>query len=82
MTTTYDNNNRGVLFSERDRKTKDTDPDYAGKLNVDGVEHWLHAWVKTSKKTGQKFLSLSVRAKATPPSGGFAKRDVEDEIIF
>jgi hypothetical protein len=32
-------------------------------LNVGGTEYNLSAWIKESKKTGDKFLSLSVEAK-------------------
>ena len=62
MPETFDNTNRGVLFNERDRKTKDTDRDYGGNINIEGREFWLSAWVKTSKK-GTMFLSLSIRPK-------------------
>jgi len=66
----YDNRNRGVLFSERDKKTKDDDRDYSGSINIEGREFWLSAWVKTSKKTGAKFLSLSVKPKEANSGGG------------
>jgi hypothetical protein len=56
----YDNTNRGTL-GKNQRKEKDTHPEYAGKINVDGVDYWLSAWVKEGP-TG-KFFSLSVRRK-------------------
>jgi hypothetical protein len=79
----FDNTNRGVLFSERDKKTKDDDRDYSGSLNVDGTEYWLSAWIKTSK-AGNKFLSLSVKPKQETTSSGGAsrKRDMDDSIPF
>ena len=52
--TTFDNTNRGVLFSERDKKTKDDDRDYSGSINIGGREFWLSAWIRVPKK-GQKF---------------------------
>jgi hypothetical protein len=61
--TTYDNTNRGVLFSERDKKTKDDDRDYGGSINIEGREFWLSGWVKTSKK-GNKFLSVKPKIEA------------------
>jgi hypothetical protein len=73
--TTYDNTNRGVLFSERDKKSKDDDRDYAGTINIDGAEYWLSAWIKTSK-AGNKFLSL------TSSGGASRKRDMDDSIPF
>jgi len=57
----YDNNMRGVLF-KNDRKEKDTHPDYKGQSEVNGVEYWLSAWIKTDKN-GNKFMSLSFQAK-------------------
>ena len=82
--TDYDNTNRGVLFSERDKKTKDDDRDYSGSINIHGTEYWLSGWIKTSKKTGGKFLSLSVKPKQekTPTPATARKRDMDDEIPF
>ena len=54
----YDENNRGVLFKNH-RKENDRHPDYRGKINVDGVEKEISAWIKTSKKGG-KFMSIAV----------------------
>jgi hypothetical protein len=56
----YDNTNRGTL-GKNQRKEKDTHPEYAGKINVAGVDYWLSAWIKEGP-TG-KFFSLSVRPK-------------------
>jgi uncharacterized protein (DUF736 family) len=58
----YDDRDRGALF-RNDRKEDDNDPDYRGTLNVGGVEHWLNAWLRTSAKTGRKYMSLSVKPK-------------------
>ena len=59
----FDNTNRGSLFSNKDKKVKDTDPDFTGSINVNGAEFRLNGWRKTAKKIGQSFLSLSVRPK-------------------
>lgn len=58
----YDNNNRGVLFKNI-KKEADSHADYQGNINIEGVEYWLNAWLKTSTKTGDKFMSLSVKPK-------------------
>jgi uncharacterized protein (DUF736 family) len=58
----YDNTNRGALF-KNDDKQNDNHPDYKGSINVNGTDLWISAWLKTSEKTGKKFLSLSVKAK-------------------
>lgn len=60
--TTYDETNRGALFSNKEHKTSDKAPDYKGSINIDGVEYWLSSWIKTSKQ-GNKFMSLSVQPK-------------------
>lgn len=60
----YDNTNSGALFLN-DRKEADKHPDYRGTINVDGVEYWINAWVKTSKK-GDEFFSLAVKPKEQP----------------
>lgn len=54
----YDNTNRGTLF-KNDKKETDKQPDYKGKINVNGKDFYLSAWIKTSKD-GKKFMSLSV----------------------
>ena len=53
----YDNTNRGAIF--KNEKTKDTQPDYTGKLNVGGREFRVASWIKQSKQ-GTNFMSLSV----------------------
>jgi hypothetical protein len=63
---------------------KDEDRDYGGSINVDGAEFWLSAWIKTSKKTGQKFMSLSVKPKQpkAAPSVGSSMPAFDDAIPF
>jgi hypothetical protein len=56
----YDNTNRGTMSRNR-RKELDTHPDFAGSINIEGVEYWLNGWVKDGKNG--KFFSLSVRPK-------------------
>jgi hypothetical protein len=63
--TEYSNELRGVLF-KNDRKEKDTHPDYKGSAEIEGVEYWLSAWIKTSTKG--KFMSLSFKAKDEAPT--------------
>ena len=62
----YDNSNRGAIF-KNDDKQQDNHPDYKGSLNVNGVDLWVSGWIKTSEKTGKKFLSLSVKPKDAAP---------------
>ena len=83
----YDNSNRGAIFRNED-KQQDNHPDYKGSLNVNGVDLWVSGWLKTSDKTGKKFLSLSVKPKdaapvkqaSKPKSSGFD--DMNDDVPF
>ena len=65
----FDDANRGALFSNKERKKSDGDADYSGTINVNGDEFWLNGWAKVSKKTGVKYLSLSIRAKEEAKPG-------------
>ena len=56
----YDNNMHGALFDGDPQK--DTDPDMRGQCEVDGVEYWVAAWWKKSKKVGD-FLSFALTPK-------------------
>jgi hypothetical protein len=60
MTINKQRENSGILF-KNDRKESNNHPDYAGELNVGGVEHFINGWIKQGAKG--KFLSLSVRPK-------------------
>jgi hypothetical protein len=60
----FDNTNRGTL-GKNNRKTTETQPEYAGSLNVNGVDYWLNGWVKEGENG--KFFSLTVRAKEEAP---------------
>ena len=70
----YDNSNRGAIFKNED-KQQDNHPDYKGSLNVNGVDLWVSGWLKTSVKTGKKFMSLSVK----PKSNDF---DMDSDVQF
>lgn len=51
--------NRGSMF-ENDRKTKESQPDFTGSIDVDGTIYWLHGW-KDMTPSGKKRLSVSVQ---------------------
>ena len=58
-----DNKNSGALF-KNDRKQKETEPDYKGTINIEGVEFYLSAWVNESARTGQKYFAIKATPKA------------------
>jgi hypothetical protein len=50
----------GALF-KNDEKNKPSQPDYRGEAAIRGRKFWVAAWIKTSEKTGRKFMSLAFR---------------------
>jgi hypothetical protein len=66
MSAKYDNTNSGALF-RNERATTDKHPTHTGKINVEGRDYYLNAWVKEGKKG--KFFSLSVKPVDEQPGG-------------
>mgnify|MGYP003626623658 FL=1 len=65
----YDNTNTGVLFRNETANEENKQPYMTGNLNVDGKELSIAGWMKVSKTSGKKFLSLKVqepRVKEVP----------------
>lgn len=92
MAQQYDNTNTGLL-AKNDRKERDTHPDYRGKINVEGREFWLSAWIKVgregSKLAGQKYMSLSVQpieeqrsrpARSSQPARPQRQEQYQDDV--
>jgi len=81
----YDNSNRGAIFKNDDKK-QDNHPDYKGSLNANGVDLWVSGWLKTSEKTGKKFMSLSVKPKDEKASKPATKQqksvEFDDDVPF
>lgn len=50
--------NSGVLF--KNKKEKDSWPDYTGKCQIDGKDKEIAAWVKRDKN-GNSFMSLAFK---------------------
>lgn len=64
----YEKDNEGVLF-RNDRKENDNHPDYKGNMMVNGVDHWLSAWINEAKQSGKKYMKLSLTPKDEQPQG-------------
>lgn len=79
----YDNNNSGVLF-KNDKGDNEARPDYTGNVKADGKDYRLAAWIRESKTTGKKFLSLRLQpAEEKSTADGDPKDEaVADEIPF
>lgn len=59
----YDNNMSGVLFRNDKKEAGSKQPDYRGKLEINGIEYELAAWIREAKGSGNKFMSLKVSVK-------------------
>lgn len=77
--TDFDNTNRGTLF-KNDKGDNPNRPDYTGKINVEGKEYRLSAWLKDAQ-SGKKYMSLSVSSneQSTKP---VETVEVDDNIPF
>ena len=75
MAEEYDNTNRFVLF--KNNKDKETQPDYTGKLTLEGgKEMRLSAWLKESK-AGNTFMSGTM---SEPYDGGASNEQTKQEV--
>lgn len=82
----YDNTNTGVLFVKKERKSE-KQPNFEGRINIDGRDYDLVAWTKVSTKTGEKFLSLKIEepkqgTKTVKKAEPLAVSDIPDELPF
>lgn len=80
----YDRTNTGILFKNDSENEKA--PKYTGKINVNGTEYKLSAWVREGK-SGAKFMSLKVTelndngsVKPKPKQESFD--DLDDDIPY
>ena len=58
MSKEYDNTNTGALFKNL-KKKNDKAPAYTGKIDVEGKEYRIAAWLKKTKD-GDTFMSLKI----------------------
>jgi uncharacterized protein (DUF736 family) len=84
----YDNTNSGAIF-KNDKKTADNQPDYRGKIDVDGVEKQISLWVKKSKDGTKTFFSAKISepyvpndVHSKPPQTPPLQSEVEDDLPF
>jgi uncharacterized protein (DUF736 family) len=73
----YDNS--GVLF-KNDKGDNPKRPDYRGSISVVGVDYNISGWIRESKKSGDKFLSLKVEAKDAYKPRGDAPKKAEPKV--
>ncbi len=74
---------QGSLFKNK-RKETEKHPDYNGSITINGVEHWLSAWLKTAQ-SGEKYMSLSLgkpKESRSPAPATAPVKDFDDDIGF
>lgn len=76
--TEYSNENTGVLFKNESDNEKA--PNYKGKINVDGKEYELAAWVREAKSGKGKFMSLKVQEPKQKKAPQKEIADMEDDV--
>lgn len=68
---------RGVLFRNKDKTPGDKRPDYKGNLTIGGTKYQLAAWLRASKQTGEKFMSLQLEIPQPKADQGGAPVDAQ-----
>lgn len=69
--------NTGAIF-KNDKKTNEKQPDYRGKVNVNGKEMEVALWVKKSNGGGNTFFSAAFSEPYVAPTE--ERRPVSDEM--
>lgn len=85
----YDNTNTGVFFINT-YKEKDTQPDYKGKINVEGIEKEIAIWHKFSKnnkemwqiKVSDPYVKPDAQQTAHQAQQPLNSGGLDDEIPF
>lgn len=81
----HDNEMRGVLFKNKRKVAGDKRPDYTGTLTINGIEYERSAWIRTMKKTGEKYLWETIEiagAWKTAKEAGAQAADNDRDIPF
>lgn len=72
MAEQYDNEMRGVLFKQREKKS-DRSPDYTGECQIEGVKFRISGWAKQGRSG--TFLSLALTKADSQPVGNNPRRE-------
>jgi uncharacterized protein (DUF736 family) len=71
-------NNTGAIF-KNDKKTADNQPDYRGKINVEGKELEISLWVRTAQ-SGVKYMSAAIKEPYVAPAPVPVLQNTSDKI--
>jgi uncharacterized protein (DUF736 family) len=70
--------NSGAIF-KNDKKTADNQPDYRGKINVEGKELEISLWVRTAQ-SGVKYMSAAIKEPYVAPASAPILQNTSDKI--
>jgi len=73
-------NNTGAIF-KNDKKTAENQPDYKGKVNVNGADMEVALWLKESK-TGTKYFSATFQEPYVKPEARVVTDEQDDDLPF
>jgi uncharacterized protein (DUF736 family) len=73
-------NNTGAIF-KNDKKTAETQPDYKGKVNVNGADMEVALWLKESK-AGTKYFSATFQEPYVKPEARVVTDEQDDDLPF
>ena len=74
----YDSNFTGVLF-KNDKGNNEKRPDYRGSCVINNVDFNVSGWIRSSKKTGDKYMSLRFEPKTAVVKAKPAKAQMTTE---
>ena len=78
----YDNTNRGAIW-KNDNKEKETQPDFRGVLNVDGVDFNVSAWKrKPGASESAPALSFAIQPKENTKPQQSSMPTGDEDISF
>jgi len=75
----YSNVGKGTLGRNKYKEEGDNKPEFTGKVEINGAEYRLSAWVKEAN--GSKFFSLSVSQSDDAPKAA-PQADPDDPLPF
>jgi len=73
-------NNTGAIF-KNDKKTSENQPDYKGKVNVNGADMEVALWLKESK-AGTKYFSATFQEPYVKPERAIVTDEHDDDLPF
>ena len=83
----YDNNNRGSIWKNKDRQ-KETQPQFKGSAEVNGVEYWVAGWLRKADANPMapamsfRFEAKEQQTAKSQPTQAPVNNGFDDDIPF